>query len=158
MSEILAPAGDKNCAIAAINANADAIYLGLKQYSARSSAENFDFDSLEEICGFAHAFGVKVYVAMNTLVKDNELEGFLNSVIEAHNRGADAIILSDIFIGKFLKVNYPQLNLHLSTQAGVCNVYAASIAKEYGFSRVILSRETCLDDIKAIAAEIETEV
>ena len=158
MSEILAPAGDKNCAIAAINAGADAIYLGLKQYSARSSAENFDFDSLEEICGFAHAFGVKVYVAMNTLVKDNELEGFLNSVIEAHNRGADAIILSDIFIGKFLKVNYPQLNLHLSTQAGVCNVYAASIAKEYGFSRVILSRETCLEDIKAIAAEIETEV
>ena len=68
MSEILAPAGDKNCAIAAINAGADAIYLGLKQYSARSSAENFDFDSLEEICGFAHAFGVKVYVAMNTLV------------------------------------------------------------------------------------------
>jgi len=158
MCEILAPAGDKNSAIAAINAGADAIYMGLKQYSARSSAENFDFDSLEEICGFARAFGVKIYVAMNTLVKNCELEGFLNSVIETHNRGADAIILSDVFVGKFLKEKYPQLNLHLSTQAGVCNVYAARLAKEYGFSRVILSRETDLEDIKEIAAEIETEV
>ncbi|MDE5729028.1 MAG: U32 family peptidase, partial [Clostridia bacterium] len=158
MCEILAPAGDKISAVAAINAGADAVYIGLKQYSARSSAENFDFDSLREICAYAHAFGVKVYVAMNTLVKDGEVEDFLNIVIKAHNCGADAIILSDVFLGKFLKDNCPQLNLHLSTQAGVCNVYAAWLAKEYGFSRVILSRETDLDDIRAIAREIETEV
>lgn len=158
MSEILAPAGDKNSAFAAINAGADAVYMGLKQYSARSSAENFDYDSLEEICAYAHAFGVKIYVAMNTLVKDSEIDDFLNGVIEAHNRGADAIILSDIFLGKYLKENCPDLNLHLSTQAGVCNVYAARLAKEYGFSRVILSRETDIEDIKAIAEEIETEV
>ena len=158
MSEILAPAGDKNSAFAAINAGADAVYMGLKQYSARSSAENFDYDSLEEICAYAHAFGVKIYVAMNTLVKDGEIEDFLNGITEAHNRGADAIILSDIFLGKYLKENCPDLNLHLSTQAGVCNVYAARLAKEYGFSRVILSRETDIEDIKAIAEEIETEV
>ncbi len=158
MCEILAPAGDKISAVAAINAGADAVYIGLKQYSARSSAENFDFDSLREICAYAHAFGVKVYAAMNTLVKDGEVEDFLNSVIKAHNCGADAIILSDVFLGKFLKDNCPQLNLHLSTQAGVCNVYAARLAKEYGFSRVILARETDLNDIRVIAREIETEV
>ena len=72
MCEILAPAGDEKRAIAAINAGTDAVYLGLKQFSARSSAENFDWESLESIIKYAHAFDVKVYVAMNTLVKDRE--------------------------------------------------------------------------------------
>ncbi len=158
MSEILAPAGDKNSAIAAINAGADAIYLGLKSYSARSFADNFGFEELEEITKYAHAFGVKVYAAMNTMVKQSETEEFILSVIRAWNCGVDAIIISDIFFGKFIKKNYPQIVLHLSTQAGVCNEYAALLAKEYGFSRVILSRETTLSDIQAIAKIIETEV
>ncbi|MBD5632654.1 MAG: U32 family peptidase [Clostridia bacterium] len=158
MSEILAPAGDKNSALAAINARADAIYLGLKQFSARSSAENFDFEAFEEIARTAHAFGVKVYVAMNTLVKDDEVESFVESAKTAWNSGADALIISDIFLGKFIKENYPQIVLHLSTQAGVCNSYAAELAKEIGFSRVILSRETAIEDVEKIAKIIETEV
>ena len=95
MSEILAPAGDKNSALAAINSGADAIYLGLKNFSARSSAENFDEIALNEIVRYAHAFNVKVYVAMNTLVKDSELNGFLSDLLSAWNGGADAIIISD---------------------------------------------------------------
>lgn len=158
MCEILAPAGGKNSAIAAINSGANAIYLGLSQFSARSSAENFDIEEFIEISRFAHAFGVKIYVAMNTLVKDSELEGFLNALIEVWNAGADAIILSDIFLGKFIKRNYPQIKLHLSTQAGICNVYGAKLAKKYGFDRVILARETSFNDIKDIANIIETEV
>ena len=158
MCEILAPAGGKNSALAAINSGADAIYLGLSQFSARSSAENFDEQSFNEIVRYAHAFGVKVYVAMNTLIKNSELDGFLCSLKRAWNGGADAIILSDVFLGKFVKSRFPQIKLHLSTQAGVCNVYGALLAREYGFERVILARETAFEDIKTIAKIIETEV
>lgn len=158
MCEILAPAGDEKSAFAAINAGADAVYLGLKQFSARSSAENFDWDSLESIIKYAHAFDVKVYVAMNTLVKDCELEDFIGSALRAWNVGADALILSDPFIGAFIKKNCPEIVLHLSTQAGVCNGYGAKFAKRQGFSRVILARETKLEDIKEIAKIIETEI
>ncbi|MGN0817884.1 MAG: peptidase U32 family protein, partial [Candidatus Coproplasma sp.] len=157
-TEILAPAGDEESAYAAINAGADAIYLGLTAFSARSSAKNFDLSSLEKLISYAHALGVKIYVAMNTLVKDGEVESFINGAISAHNAGADAIIIQDIFLGKYLKQTYPQIVLHLSTQAGVNNVYGALLAREYGFDRVILARETRLEDIKSIAKIIETEV
>ncbi len=158
MCEILAPAGNKNTAIAAINAGADAVYLGLKEYSARSSAENFDYQSFEETVKYAHAFGVKIYVAMNTLVKNAELANFIETCIDVWNMGADALIISDVFIGAFLKRNYPQIVIHLSTQAGVCNKYGALFANECGFSRIVLARETALEDIKEIASIIETEV
>ena len=158
MLEILAPAGNMECADAAINNGANAIYLGLGSFSARQGAENFDALAFREIVKMARFFGVKVYVAMNTIVKNAEINDFLSSVVFAWNTGADAIILQDIFLGKLLKERYPLMNLHLSTQAGVCNVEGARLAKEYGFSRVILARETTLTEIKKIAEIIETEV
>ena len=158
MSEILAPAGGENSAIAAINAGANAIYLGLDKFSARSSAENFNTDRLINICRYARAFGVKVYVALNTLVKDNELNDFICSAVGAWNAGADALIIQDVFLGKYLKENFPKMRLHLSTQAGTCNTYGARLAKSYGFDRVILARETKLSDIAEISKIIETEV
>lgn len=158
MSEILAPAGGKNSALAAINSGADAIYLGLSDFSARSGAENFDGGSFKEICRYAHAFNVKVYAALNTLIKDGELEDFIRTVVSAWNDGADAIIMQDIFLGKFIHERYPDIVLHLSTQAGCCNVYGARLAKKFGFERVILARETKLADIREIAGIIETEV
>ena len=158
MYEILAPAGGENSAISAINAGADAIYLGLDKFSARSSAENFTLESFKKICKYAHAFGVKVYPALNTVVKNSELESFLNSCVEVWNAGADALIIQDLFLGKYLKEKLPQIRLHLSTQAGTCNVLGAELAKEYGFDRVILARETALSDIEKISKIIETEV
>ena len=158
MLEILAPAGNMACANAAINNGANAIYLGLGNFSARQGAENFDALAFEEVVKKAHFFGVKVYVAMNTIAKNSEVDNFLASVVSAWNAGADAIILQDIFLGKLLKERYPSINLHLSTQAGVCTVEGAKLAKEYGFSRVILARETSLEAIKEIANIIETEV
>ena len=158
MLEILAPAGDEKCAYTAINAGADAVYLGLTDFSARSSAENFDYTRLEKLLTHAHLFGVKVYVAMNTLIKDAELENFLQSVVKVWNLGADAIIMQDIYLGAYIKRRHPEICLHLSTQAGVCNAYGARLAKQMGFSRVILARETTLADIKEIAKIIETEV
>ncbi len=158
MSEILAPAGGKNSALAAINAGADAIYLGLDKFSARSSAENFGLESFIEVCKYAHAFGVKVYVALNTVAKDGELTEFIKSVAEVWNGGADALILQDLFLGKFIKDAMPEISLHLSTQAGTCNSAGARLAVEYGFERVILARETALSDIAEISKIIETEV
>ena len=156
--EILAPAGDEQSARAAIFAGADAIYLGLKEFSARASAENFGVSDLARIAEFAHVAGAKVYVALNTLVKDGETDAFFSLALSAWNAGVDAILIQDIFLGKKLKEIYPEMVLHLSTQAGCCNVYGALLAKENGFSRVVLARETPLSEIVKISAMIETEV
>ena len=157
MLEILAPAGNSECALAAINNGANAIYLGYSSFSARQSAENFDGEALNAILKRAHFCGVKVYVAMNTIIKNVELESFLTTLLSVWNMGVDAIILQDVLLGKAIHKRYPNIVLHLSTQAGVCNIYGAKFAKECGFSRVILARETPLSEIAEIASFIETE-
>ena len=158
MLEILAPAGNAQCAQAAIDNGANAIYLGYSAFSARQGAKNFGLEQLAETVKTAHFCGVNVYVAMNTIVKDAELDYFLHSLSKVWQTGVDAIILQDALLGKAVKENAPDVVLHLSTQAGVCNVNGALFAKECGFSRVILARETPLDEIAAIAQIIETEV
>ncbi|MBQ9729034.1 MAG: U32 family peptidase [Clostridia bacterium] len=158
MLEILAPAGDLECASAAINSGADAIYLGYTAFSARQNAGNFDESALRALLQKAHLLGVKVYVAMNTVVKNTEVEEFIKTALLVWNMGADAIILQDIFLGGYLHKLYPEIVLHASTQAGVCTENGAQFAKEKGFSRAILSRETPLEEIKKIAKIIETEV
>lgn len=156
--EVLAPAGNKENLISAINGGANAVYLGLTDFSARKSADNFTLEDLKYYLAYAKTFNVKVYLTVNTLIKNSELNSFVDTIIKAYNLGVDAFILQDVFLGKYLKKLIPNICLHLSTQAGVCNVYGAKLAKEYGFSRVILARETKLDDIKQIANIIETEV
>lgn len=156
-AEVLAPAGDKTAFEAALAAGADAVYLGLQDFSARKSAANFTVDDLAEAARKAHALGAKVYVALNTLVKEGERENFFVSALQAWNAGADALIVQELFLGRELKRLYPEMELHLSTQAGVCNAEGARLAKEYGFSRIILARETPLSDIARIAAIVETE-
>ncbi len=157
MLEILAPAGNAACAKAAIDNGANAIYLGYSAFSARQSAENFDKESLSKTVEYAHLCGAKVYVAMNTLVKESELETFLQTLSLVWSAGVDAVILQDILFGKAVKEVYPQIVLHLSTQAGVCSENGAKFAKECGFSRVILARETPLSEMQKIAKIIETE-
>ncbi len=157
MLEILAPAGNAACADAAIRNGANAIYLGYSSFSARQSAENFDGAALRAVIEKAHFCGVKVYVAMNTVVKDEELENFLKTLLFVWKTGADAIILQDLLLGRYVSKHYPEIVLHASTQAGVCSVDGARFAKECGFSRVILARETPLAEIAEIAKVIETE-
>jgi putative protease len=155
--EILAPAGNAECFKAAVYAGANAIYIGLNEFSARKSAENFSIDNLEQYVSFAHLFDVKVYVAVNTLVKNSELPLFFEVISKAYEKGVDAFILQDMFLGKYIKEVLPEICLHLSTQAGVCNELGAVLAKEYGFDRVILARETRIEDMEKIAKIIETE-
>ena len=157
-TELLAPAGGEQSARVALLAGADAVYLGLKEFSAREGAENFDESALRRTADFAHLLGAKVYVCLNTLVKDGEMARFFSCARTAWNAGADGILLQDIFLGRALHAAYPEMVLHLSTQAGCCNVYGAELAKEYGFSRVVLARETPLPEIEKIAKIIETEV
>lgn len=156
--EILAPAGNIECARAALRAGADAVYLGYSSFSARAGAENFDDDALKEIVREAHLYGAKVYVAMNTLVKDCELREFVFALLKVWGAGTDAIIMQDIFLGRAVKSVYPEIELHLSTQAGICNENGALFAKKCGFSRVILARETKVEEIKKISKITETEV
>ena len=115
MLEILAPAGSFECALAGINNGANAIYLGLaSSFSARQGAENFDETAFRDILRRAHLCGVKVYVALNTLVKagTHEFENFLKDALFAWNEGADALILQDVFLGKLLHEVYPEIVLH----------------------------------------------
>lgn len=158
MCELLAPAGDEASFYAAVHSGADAVYLGLTDFSARRAAANFSLENLKEHIDYAHALGVRVHVALNTLIKEDELARFFENVAAAWNAGADALIIQDIFLGKRIKELYPEIVLHLSTQAGVCNLYGARMAKRCGFSRVILARETPMESIVPIAKEIETEV
>ena len=157
MLEILAPAGNLECAKAAIHSGANAIYLGTQAFSARQNADNFDAESLRAVIFEAHLFEVKVYIAMNTAVKNSELDEFLRTLLSVWSLGVDAIILQDALLGKVIHRQYPDIVLHLSTQAGVCSLNGARFAKECGFSRVILARETPLAEMKAISEIIETE-
>lgn len=158
MVELLAPAGSKENFITAVNCGANAVYLGLDDFSARKNAENFTLENLPYYLAYAKTFDVKVYVAVNTIIRNDELDKFFNVILSAYNLGVDAFILQDVFLGEIIKTKIPNIELHLSTQAGVCNVYGAMLAKEYGFSRVILSRETEMKDIEEIAKIIDVEV
>ncbi len=157
MLEILAPAGNAECAKAAIDNGANAIYLGYNAFSARQNAENFDEAALSAVVQYAHFCGVRVYVAMNTIVKEREKDCFLQTLLSVWAVGVDAVIMQDLLLGKWIKASYPEIVLHASTQAGICNEKGALFAKECGFSRVILARETPLGEIGKITKIIETE-
>ena len=103
MLEILAPSGNLECADVAIRSGANAIYLGYTAFSARDGADNFDEQALADTLQKAHLAGVKVYVAMNTIIKDGELEDFLTSLLSVWEIGAEAIILQDVLLGKVIK-------------------------------------------------------
>ena len=158
MTELLAPAGNESCFLAAIDNGADAVYLGMSDFSARKNAENFNADNIGYYVNYAHTFGVKVYVAVNTLIKNSEYETLYNTVKAAYLAGPDAFIVQDVFLGKKLRKFFPDIVLHLSTQAGINNAEGADFAKSYGFTRVILARETGIGDIEKICKVCETEV
>lgn len=156
--ELLAPAGCEKNFYAAINNGANAVYLGLDEFSARRNAGNFTLERLAFFVSYAHAFDVKVYVAVNTLIKRGELEKFFSLVGNAADCGVDAFIVQDVFLGRPLKKLFPNIELHLSTQAGVCNESGARFAVSHGFTRVILARETPILEIEKICKIADTEV
>lgn len=146
--ELLAPAGSYKSLIAAIYSGADAVYLGLDKFNARAKADNFNKENIKEIVDLCHIHNVKVYVTFNTLIKDNEFKEFAEEVDAAAKANVDAFLVTDLgTLSVFKKYNIP---LHASTQMGIHNYEGAKLAKELGFSRVVLSREALKDDIKKI--------
>lgn len=158
--EVLSPVGDEKTFFGAINSGCDAVYMGLPKFNARMRAENITLDNLPNLISFAHLKGVKVYITMNTLLNDNELIEAVKLAGVCLNAGVDAFIVQDIGLINVLKETYPSIVLHGSTQMGVHNVMGAMVAKSLGLSRVVLSRECTLRDIRAIhdAVDIELEV
>ena len=156
--ELLAPSGNEEALFAAINNGADAVYLGLSSFNARIKADNFNTDNIRKITHFAHLFGVKVYITVNTIIKNNEVNEFLNMIDECVNAKVDAFIIQDYGVAYLLKSRYKDIVMHASTQLGIHNLSGALVAQKLGFKRIILSRETTLEDIKNIKQNTDLEI
>jgi putative protease len=161
-AELLAPAGGPDAAFAALHFGADAIYLGLKKFSARAEAENFTLDEVDEITAYAHSLQPprRVFVTVNTLVRNDELRELVENVAALDDIGVDAIILQDLGVYHLLREYFPSLERHASTQLSVHNRAGATTLKRLGFHRVVLARELTFEEVGGItaAAGIETEV
>ena len=156
--EILAPAGNLESFYCAINAGADAIYMGLQEFNARGNIENFDDEKIKEAVDYAHLFGVKVYLTFNILIKDCEMERALKTIKHAYDIGVDAFIVQDIGLAMNIKKFIPKANLHASTQMGIHNLDGAKFIESLGFSRVVLARETPIEEIKLIHQNTNLEI
>lgn len=156
--EILAPAGGTEQLIAAVRSGADAVYLGTGKLNARRNAVNFEGDSLREAVSYCHGRGVRVYVTLNTLVKDGELSSVKKEMESVASCGADAVIIQDLAVAELFKRHCPSMPLHASTQMGIHNLEGALAAKELGFSRVVLARELSLDEIRVICEKSGLEI
>ncbi len=159
-TELLAPAGDIEAGYAALYYGADAVYLGLEKFSARATATNFSPEQLDEFCAYAHSLGKKVYVTINTVVKEEELQSLLETLDICTYCRVDAIILQDLGVAGIIKKSYPNLALHASTQMAVHNKEGALKLKELGFERVVLARELTFEQIAQIGSikDLELEV
>lgn len=157
MHELLVPAGDMECLKQAVHNGCDAVYLACKSFGARKFAKNFDNDEVIEALKFCHLYGVKVYVTMNTLVKNNEVESFLEQVAFLHKNGVDALIIQDFGMICLVREMYPNLEIHASTQANISSKEICKLYYDLGVKRVVFSRELSIDEIDNIDVPIEKE-
>ncbi len=158
MIELLAPSGDIKSFDTAIACGADAVYLGLKHFNAREKAENFDEQALVECVKKAHFYGVRVYVAINTIVHNHEFNDLFELVKMAIDAKVDAFIVQDLGVCSMLKRAFKNVTVHTSTQMGVHNRFGAQVAQEMGATRVVLSRESKLKDIEEIKKNTKLEI
>ncbi len=156
--ELLAPAGNMESFIAAINGGADAIYLGLSGFNARGNIENFTKDNLKETVEKAHLFGVKIYLTLNTLVHDDEIEEALDLVRAALDGKVDAFIVQDIGLIHLLRQKFEGIEIHASTQMGLQNLEGVKFVEKLGIKRVVLARETPLNEIKRIKENCNVDI
>ncbi len=155
LPELLAPAGSWEALEAAVYAGADAVYLSGKNYGARKYAGNFSEEELSRAISFAHLHGVRVYITVNTLLTDHELPGLARYLYFLFASGADAILVQDPGVALIARTIVPALPVHASTQMTIFSIEGMAWAQERGFSRVVLARETPLEQVKAILKECE---
>lgn len=158
--ELLAPAGSVESLISAVQNGADAVYIGGKLFNARINANNFDDKTMIAAIDYAHLRGVKVFVTMNTLIKDEELIEALRYAKFIYEAGGDALIVQDLGFGSLVRDLLPDFELHLSTQATISDRQSFEVAKKLGYKRIVLSRELSLEEIKEISDidDVEVEV
>ncbi len=158
--EILAPCGNTEAFLAAVSAGADAVYAGLKDFSARAKAKNFSYKQLAEICSYAKEKNVKVFVTLNTLIKESEIKDVIKNLEYISSAGAGGVIVQDLGVVQLIKKYFPHLNLHASTQLVIHNSYGAKQAEKAGFKRAVLARELSFEEIKSIRnnTKIELEI
>lgn len=148
--ELLAPAGSLEAFFAAMEFGADAVYVGLKEFSARAKAKNVNREELERMVGYAHARQRRVFLTLNTLIKEKELSHLIDILATVEAMGIDAVILQDLGVWRLIRRHFPGLEMHASTQLTIHNTAGVRMAERLGFSRAVLARELSLAEISAI--------
>ena len=151
--EVLAPVGSPESLAAAVRSGADAVYIGAKQFSARRNADNFDDNDIIDTVRYCHIRGVKVYLALNIMIKQSELTDAFVVAKQAYECGVDAIIISDLGLASLIHKNIPDLQLHASTQMTVHSPACLPTLKELGFTRVVVSREMSKQELVEFCQE-----
>ena len=155
--KILSPVGDLESLKIAVYNGADEVYLGVKDFNARN-IEGFSLETLKEAVEFAHVFDVKVNLTVNIFFADAEMQSALDLVVDAYNLGVDSFILQDIGLASLIHSNYPQIEMHASTQMGIHNLEGVKEIEKLGFKRVVLARETSLEEIERIRKNSSVEI
>lgn len=148
--ELLAPVGSWEALVAAVQNGADAVYIGGKHFNARQYANNFEAEELQRAVAYAHVRGVRVYVTVNILVADQEMDSLVQYLQFLYEAGVDAIIVQDLGVARIVKKVLPELTIHASTQMTLHNKPGVELAIKMGFKRVVLAREMSLEEIKEI--------
>ena len=156
--ELLAPAGNMEAFKGAIYAGADAVYLGGDKFGARAYADNFSTKELVECIRYAHLFGKKVYLTVNTLMKEEELSQLYDYIKPFYEAGLDAVIVQDFGAFRVMKRHFPGMELHASTQMTITGAYGTALLKEMGATRVVPAREMSLEEVKHMKKETGLEI
>ena len=155
--ELLAPAGNMECLKAAVNAGCDAVYLGGNHFGARAFSKNFSREEIVQAINYCHLYGVKVYITVNTLIYDDEVEEFLRYIEFIHKNNVDAVLIQDLGMFDLVRKTYPELEIHASTQMHINNLDGVKLMEELGMKRIVLPRELSLEEIKEIKDNIISE-
>lgn len=156
--ELLAPAGNRDSLVAAVQAGANAIYLGGKSFGARHYASNFSMEELKEAIQYCHLRNVSIYVTVNTLIHERELTDLAIYLEELGKMKIDGIIVQDLAVAEIARKVAPQIEIHGSTQMTVHNAQSAIALEKLGFSRIVLARELTLEEIRTICQSTKLEV
>ena len=156
--ELLSPAGDLERLKVTLLYGADAVYIGGQQYSLRANANNFSIDEIREGCNFAHNLGKKVHLTLNIVFHNEDMDGVEEYIKEVVDAGIDAFIVSDPFIISYIKKNYPQVQVHLSTQNSTSNYEAIHFFEDEGVDRVVLARELSKNQIEEVIENVHCDI
>jgi putative protease len=156
--ELLAPAGSLESFFAALEKGADAIYAGLQDFSARARAKNFTLAQMERMLAYAHGQNRKIYITLNTLVKEKELPQLVDTLAALAGMRVDGVILQDLAVARLIRNHFPSIPLHASTQMTIHNTPGVKMLEQLGFQRAVLARELAVDEIAAIAASSPVEI